>query len=135
MAQRRHREVAQGQRRSVSRVGGFRNGSEAESGLHHLLHLRFIGGAPTGHCALHLIRGVRDDLTAAQPCFGQGKPTRLRNAHRGAHVVLKEHLLNSYYVRTKLDEQRSEFFAQFSEAFGQRVAGGRLDDAKTERYC
>ncbi len=120
-----HRQVAQRQRGGVGSVGGLRQRREPEAGLHHLLDLLLVGATPPGHGVLDLVRCVLDDLAARECRLGERQPTRLPDAHGGAHVDLEEHLLDRDHVGGELGDQGRELGAQRCQTLWQRVGAWR----------
>ena len=76
--------------------------------MHHSLHLFLSGAAPSGNGIFNLVGRVLQHLTPRKRCLGERKATCLTNAHRGAHVVLKKHLLDRNNIGVKLGNQSSE---------------------------
>ena len=124
--------MAQRQRRGVGGVGGLRAVSEAESRLHHLLHLLLAGPSPAGDGVLHLVRRVLHDLATAGGGLGERQTADLGDAHRGADVDLEEDLLDGDGIGFELGEQRRQLAAQRGQPTRQRIAGRSANDAERD---
>jgi hypothetical protein len=110
--ERRHRQVAQRQRRGVGGVGGLGEHGQPETGLHHLLHLQLVGPAPSGDGVLDLVGGVLDDLAPGEGGLGEREAARLADAHRRSHVDLEEDLLHGDHIGAELADQVGELGSQ-----------------------
>ena len=125
---RRHRQVAQRQRRGVGGVGGLRQRTEPEASLDHPLHLLLGRRTPAGDGVLDLVRRVLHDVAAGVGGLGQGEPAGLADAHRRAHVDLEEHLLDGDDVGRELGDQRGRTprAASPDATAGPRCTGVRI---------
>ena len=122
--------MAQRQRGGVGRIGGSGRGGEAEPHLHHLLHLRLVGAAPSGDGVLDLVRCVLHDLAAERRRLGKRQPAGLTDAHRRAHVDLKEDLLDDNDVGAELAQQGNDLGLQRGEALRKLIGGRRTQDTE-----
>ena len=103
---------------------------QTQQGLHHLLHLHFVGVAPTGYRRLDLVGRVLHDLATGIDCFDHGNATGLTNRHRRAHVHLKQHALDRHCGDRKLSEQRTQFRLKLGESVMDLVGRRRAHHAQ-----
>ena len=101
--------------------------------LHHLLHLDLVGITPAGHGRLDLVRGVLHDLATRRHRLDHGNAAGLADRHRGAHIDLEQHALNSHSGDRELGKERAHFGLEFGETMVDLVGGRGAYDP--EGHC
>ena len=107
--------------------------SKAKEGLNHLLHLHFVGVAPTSDRRLDLVGRVLHDLATSIDCFDHGNATGLTNRHRRAHIHLEQDPLDCHCGDRELSEERPQFRLEFREPVMDLVGRRRAHHAQCNR--
>ena len=99
---------------------GVGTASRPQHPRHHGAHLRLVGGAVAGDRGLHLARGVQPDGETVLGAERQRDAARLRRAHHGAEVVLREYPLHGHRRRAVLGEHEADAPRDGQQALGER---------------
>ena len=124
-------EMTQHERGSIGGVGRVGRCREVEANLHQALHLRLRRGAIADDCLFHLVRRVLHDFAANRGSLGEREAARLADRHRGAHVHLKEDVLDDHDIWLHLRDEAGQLAAELGESLRQRI--GRLRGEHSDR--
>ncbi len=111
-------DVADRERKGVSRIGRSRRGRQPEQPGHHLGDLRLVGSPAAGHGSLDLARCVELHGYAVACCDDHRDAAGLRGAHDGADVVLAEDALDGNDIGPMLEDARLDLLLQLVQAAG-----------------
>lgn len=125
--------IAKGDRQGVGGIQGGGRFREGEEQVHHARDLLLGRPAVPGQSALHLGRGVLQDL---DPSGGEGRhegAPGMGEDHQGPCVAAEERALENSDLRSPARHQRSGLLAQPGQPPGQRQAPRRDPAASQER--
>ena len=91
--------VTQGTGQRIRRIGG-REGWQIQQNFHHLLDLRFLGAAVTGHCLFDAGRRVFVQFEARFGHRADRRAARLPQYQRAGNITLHKHLFHRDFIGT-----------------------------------
>ncbi len=121
--------MADRQRQRIGGVRGSRHGIQPQHARDHRSDLRLVGGTVSRDRRLDLARCVQSDRETMLGTQRQRDAARLRGAHHGAEVVLREDALDRHRCRGVLGEHEPDALRHREQPFGERHLRRRLDDA------
>jgi hypothetical protein len=127
--------MAKGKRESVRRVGWFRRSIESQDVLNHRGDLLLVCSPVPGNGSLDLARRVQANGEPASGGRVHRNSARLRRAHDGLEVVLREDALKGDRLRCEFVEDASDSVSDSEETLFERHVGWRSDYVDENQGC